>query len=126
MNIRAIIRIYGKSFKPNEFVYTTLCSRLKVRPKTILIESFHGRFLMGNIATLLNTLATDERFGQYQIFVAVKKEIYNEQKDEYSSYSNVKVIRFQSLQYIYYLATSQYLINDTTFFPYFSKKPVED
>lgn len=122
MRVPARLKIYARSLKPNEFVYTTLCSKLKVRPKTILMESEHGRILMGNVVAIFNSLLKDERFLKWQIIVPAKKDLYEEVRKEYSTYSNVKVIRFQSVQYAYYLATTQFLINDTTFFPYFSKK----
>lgn len=122
MKVPARLKIYARSLKPHEFVYTTLCSRLKVRPKTVLFESSHGRILMGNVVALFNVMVEDERFSTWQIIVPVNKDLFAEVKKEYSSYGNVKVIRFQSVQYAYYLATTEFLINDNTFFPYFSKK----
>lgn len=116
------LKIYARSFKPNEFVYTTLCSRLTIQNQTIFMEFFHGRVLAGNVGALFSTLIKDNRFAKWQIIVPVDKTIYKEVQEEYSSYDNVKIIVLQSMQYSYHLATAQFLINDSTFLPYFSKK----
>ncbi len=122
MKVPARLKIYARSFKPNEFVYTTLCSRLKVRPRTILMESGHRRILMGNVLALFEALVDDDRFFNWEIIVSVSKELYGTVKEEYSQYSNVKVICSQSVQYAFYLSRVQFLINDNTFYPYFSRK----
>ncbi|APR60053.1 hypothetical protein BTZ13_02065 [Staphylococcus condimenti] len=90
-----------------------------IKPKTILYETFHGKSLTDNPYAIFKNLIINKKFSDYQhIWVINDDEPY----EEYKKIKNVKFVSVNSNEYLYCLATSKYLINNTSFPPYFLKR----
>jgi CDP-glycerol glycerophosphotransferase (TagB/SpsB family)/glycosyltransferase involved in cell wall biosynthesis len=105
-----------------EFQYLRFLKK-PIEKNTILIESTHGRDFSGHVFYMTKEL--QNRFPEMKIIVGIKsekKENFEKlfQKHELSS---VKVVEYLSKEYMFSLATSEYLINDTTFWDFFNKRP---
>ncbi|GEP85218.1 putative glycosyltransferase [Staphylococcus piscifermentans] len=91
----------------------------EIESKTILYETFHGKSLTDNPYAIFKKLIHDEKFRDYQhIWVINNSEPYK----DYQKIKNVKFVSVNSDGYLYYLATAKYLINNTSFPPYFLKR----
>lgn len=90
----------------------------------ILLESEHGKKVDGNIFYLLRYLANSEQYAQYRIYLSAVGRNKNRFKRFLSDHGieNVHVVVVASDEYVRLLAGVKYLINDTTFAPYFVKK----
>ena len=87
--------------------------------KTILFECSHGREISGHIYALINEIQTS--YPEYEFYVAVKKGVVVSEKFENN------IVQHGSMSYLKKLATSQILINDTSFWSFFdSGKGIED
>lgn len=109
-------RLRGNSY------YLKQLRRRKVISSEVLLESYHAVNLTGNV---------------YAIFTEMVKKypnlkfiwIYSDKKDTMIDFINkewpkakIKFVKYESKKYYRYLASSKYLINDTSFMPYFVKR----
>ena len=104
--------------------YTHLYEKLSVLPNDILLESKHGEDIAGNIFALLKELSK-EKYKKYNVKLAVVpayKESFRKLLESYKI-MNVNMIDIYSRDYDRALASAKYLITDTSFPPYFIKKP---
>ncbi|MFB7304033.1 CDP-glycerol glycerophosphotransferase family protein [Heyndrickxia sporothermodurans] len=100
--------------------YTSYYETLEIRENTILYESFHGKNMSCNPYALFKQLINDERFSDYN-HVWVLNDLDNCPK-EFLELPNVEFVAVNSDEYLQYLASCKYLINNTSFPPYFIKK----
>ena len=105
--------------------YVIYCEKLPIDEKAILLESAHGKKLDGNVFYILRYLATSEKYKDYKIYLTSTKKNLQKITDFLANrgFSNVTAIILASDQYMRILASAKYLINDTSFGPYFVKKP---
>ncbi len=87
----------------------------------ILYESFHGKGLSDSPFAMFKYMLNDIKYRDFKHVWAVT------QKEEkmlrgYEKYSNVEFVIVHSREYIRYLARAKYLINNTSFSPYFMKR----
>lgn len=104
--------------------YTKMYEKLSVNPKDILFESKHGEDIAGNIFALMKEL-TKENYLEYRVFLVMSKDYMEQYQPLLQKYgiNNVKMIDIRSKDYAKALASAKYLITDTSFPPYYIKKP---
>lgn len=104
--------------------YIKYYDKLPIDQNTILLESEHGKKIDGNIFYILRYLSQNEAYSSYKIYLSsmgrYKRKIIRFL--ELHDISNVTVILLASDEYMRILASAKYLINDTSFGPYFIKK----
>ncbi|MBM6126943.1 CDP-glycerol glycerophosphotransferase family protein [Staphylococcus epidermidis] len=96
--------------------------RKKIKGRAILFESYHGVNFTGNAYALFKYVV--ENSLNYKCYIAIKDEkdpMIEWIKKTYSS-KNIEIVQYQSKKYLNILATAKYLVNDTTFLPYFNKR----
>lgn len=120
-------KLYGKlsdQFWRAKSRYIKYYDSLPIDEKTILLESEHGKKLDGNIFYILRYLSHDERYADYRICLSSMGRY----KKRFQSFllnhdiHNIEIIMLASDEYMRILASAKYLINDTSFGPYFIKK----
>ncbi|MGG4507251.1 CDP-glycerol glycerophosphotransferase family protein [Heyndrickxia sporothermodurans] len=92
----------------------------KIVKNTILFESLHGKSIDGHIFHLVKDIS--ERYKSLEIYVAVRNMEYNKKKLEKYNLNNVKLVKHLSAEYGFLLATCEVLVNDNTFYPFYSKR----
>lgn len=104
--------------------YPRYYDTLPIVPKTILLESQHGREFEGIIFSIASHLAQTSAYDAFEITVVATKEKVKRfrEKLEANGLSRVSLSIRGSKDYYRRLATSNYLINDNTFLPFFVKK----
>ncbi|MCM3023718.1 glycosyltransferase [Heyndrickxia ginsengihumi] len=100
--------------------YTTYYETLDIRDNTILYESFHGKNMSCNPYAIFKQLINDSRFKDFHHIWTLND--LNNCPEEYIDLPNVEFVKVNSDDYLRYLASSKYLINNTSFPPYFIKK----
>lgn len=122
--IKKKLPIIAVMMKRGPVYYTHLYERLKLSPNDILLESKHGEDIAGNIFAILKELSK-ERYKNYNVKLAIVpsyKDSFRRLLDSYGI-KNVDMIEVFSKEYDRTLASAKYLITDTSFPPYFIKKP---
>lgn len=104
--------------------YPKYYDTLPIVPKTILLESQHGREFEGIIFSIASHLAQTSAYDTFEITVVATKEKVKRfrEKLEANGLSRLSLSTRGSKDYYRRLATSNYLINDNTFLPFFVKK----
>ncbi|MFW7363641.1 CDP-glycerol glycerophosphotransferase family protein [Vagococcus fluvialis] len=114
----------NKFTKTYEFKYLRSIRNKKIKKNTVLLESTHGRDFSGHVLYLCKELALG--YPNLDLIVAInsdKKVKISNLMDRNNLLEKVKIVEYLSDEYINALATSQYLINDTTFWSFFNKRP---
>lgn len=87
----------------------------------ILYEAFHGKGLTDSPFAMFKYMLFSKEYEQFKhVWVLTSKE--EEMMRGYQKYSNVEFVKVHSKEYIRYLARAKYLINNTSFPPYFVKR----
>jgi CDP-glycerol glycerophosphotransferase (TagB/SpsB family) len=92
----------------------------KIDNKAILLESLHGKSVDGHIFQLIKSIKKLNL--QLKIYVVTKNSEESQIKFRNHGIDNITFVEHLSKEYGHLLATSKYLINDNTFFPFFSKR----
>lgn len=95
-----------------------------VQEKAILLEAQQGKSLDGTIYALLSELVKEEAYRGYSLYLTCLKGNRKKQKKQLCALggSRVSPVVRGSLRYYKVLATSKYLINDTSFVYNFIKR----
>lgn len=101
--------------------YTEAFTKKKIKKKTILFETFHGSSMGDNPYAIFLEMLNNPIFSEFH-FVWTYKELDEFPYELFSKMSNIEFVKIYSKKYIDYLATAEYLVNNTTFPPYFQKK----
>ncbi len=122
--IKKKLPIISVMLKRGLVYYTHLYEKLKVLPNDILLESKHGEDIAGNIFAILKELSKDV-YKNYNVKLAVVPRYKDSFRRLLEGYGikNVDMIEIYSKEYQRALASAKYLITDTSFPPYFIKKP---
>lgn len=120
------IKFIKRFFEPASLrrgIYASFYERKKLKDNVILYESFFGRgMLCGPYALFLEALS-DERFKDFKhVWVMESKDEKKRFKETYKNYKNVKFINYGGVNYVKYLTTAKYLVNNVTFPSYYTKK----
>lgn len=103
-----------------EKFYAATLTRQPVREKTILFESFHGASTTCNPLAISLRMLNDPRFADWTQVWAVKS--LSSIDPRLLGHDNVRFTSYSSYGYLYHLATSQTLVNNNTFMPYFVRR----
>lgn len=95
-------------------------SKEPIEDKVILYESFHGKNMSDNPYALFKYMFEDPEYKNFLHVWAINTETFEIGK--YKKYKNILFVRVHSDDYLYYLAKAKYLINNTSFPPYFCKR----
>ena len=101
---------------PKELAYLEF-RKNPIVEKTILFECSHGREISGHIYALINEIQTS--YPEFEFYIAVKKGVVVSEK-----FRN-NIVQHGSISYLKKLATSQILINDTSFWSFFHKRTAQ-
>lgn len=96
-----------------------------LKENTILYESFYGRGMLCGPLALFNAIIDDPEYAGYKhIWVLDEPDDHKELIERCKKkYRNISFVKFGSKQYIKYLASAKYLINNVSFYGYFVKRP---
>ncbi|CDM69211.1 putative protein [Clostridium bornimense] len=108
-----------KNFK-REVDYATLYENEDLLQNVILYESFHGKSMSDSPYAIFKMLIDDPEYKDFTHVWALNND--ENCKGKYRLAQNVEIVKVGSEEYINYLAKSKYLINNTTFPPYFIRK----
>lgn len=104
-------------------VYAEFYNKCKVNENVILYEAFFGRGVICNVNGLFQAFMKRKDFNLYtHVWVLDDFEGNARIVEDYKQYKNVIFVEFLSNEYLKYLASAKYLINNVTFPPYFTKK----
>ena len=122
--IKGILKLIRQPAWKARLNYTKYYTGLPLNEKYILFESEHGIQINGNIFYLLKYLVDNPEYKDYSLFVSVTKKSMEKIQAVLNihSMSRVNVLLFQSKRYFQVVSTAKYLINDTSFYPWFIKK----
>lgn len=91
----------------------------KIRKNTFLLESYHASNTTGNVYAIFKKLIDRKPDAKYYW---VSKKSNDNQMLSYLKADNVEIVEYESSKYYKLLATCEYLLNDTSFMPYFIKR----
>ena len=123
--IRKNLKQYIKNgyFKAR-FKYTKYYDTLPINENEVLVQSFDGTSISCSPYYLLKELCENKEYSNLKKIIVARqnsvdsiKQIINEH-----NWKNVEIVFLHSKKYCYKLASSKYLINNSTFPPYFIKK----
>ncbi|MBX7546024.1 CDP-glycerol glycerophosphotransferase family protein [Helicobacter turcicus] len=115
-----MMNLYKNKTLKQRAMYTHFYENLELEWKTILYESFHGRLMSCNPYAIFKALLKDERFKDYTHIWVISDSSFIQKK--YAKLKNLILVSRNSDLYLRYLASAKYLINNTTFPPYFLRK----
>ena len=104
--------------------YIRYYKKLPIVDNAILLESQRGNNINGNIFYILKELNDNPKYHDFQLFVPVSKNKY----EEFKHFLDIKEIHRANLvvmgtkEYYKLMASCKYLFNDTSFLPFFIKK----
>ena len=104
--------------------YIKLYEDTPIDDHTILVEASHGAVAMGNMFYQLRYMSQSEKYRDYKIYLSAqgrKAKSFGELLEGYGIH-NVNITIQASEEYFRLLNGAKYLMNDTTFSPYFMKK----
>ncbi len=110
----------NKMNKSYLYEYPKYYRKEKIKKNTVLIESSHGNNLAGHLYYMVEELSG--HFPDLKVYVAVKNVEDQQQFLLSRGIKNVNVISYLSKEYCQILASAEYLLNDTSFYPFFIKK----
>lgn len=119
---KPILKSFIDNNERKKAYYIKNLRRKKIKSRAILFESYHGVNFTGNAYALFKYVV--ENSLNYKCYIAIKDEkdpMVEWIKKTYSN-KNIEIVQYQSKKYLNILATAKYLINDTTFLPYFNKR----
>jgi CDP-glycerol glycerophosphotransferase len=94
-----------------------------LRTRTIVYESFSGNGALCNPEALFRALLADPEFADWtHIWVLDHPRSHKDFLREFGHDDRVKIVAYRSAAYFEALATSEYLVNNATFPPEFSKR----
>jgi len=102
-------------------IYAKYLQRLKINEEVILYESYHGKNFTGNVYALYRKLSVHPKYSKFTHVWAVDS-LENPCINTFKDKGKIKIVAIHSKEYVRYLATAKYLINDTSFPYYFQKR----
>lgn len=113
---------FASPMKRRNVRYARYYKRKSVKKKVILYESFYGRGMLCGPYALFQELIKHPVYRKYRhIWVLDDLNQHSDLIQKYK-HSNVSFVTHDSKQYLKYLASAGYLINNSTFPGYFVKK----
>ena len=94
--------------------------RKPIKRNQFVLESTHGDSIGGHIYYIIENI--QKKVPSCKIYVVSKKPGEHKQQLEKRGFKNLQVVSHLSEEYYEILAVSEFLINDTTFYPFFNKR----
>lgn len=119
------LKKYKKSdFFKAKFVFTKFYEKSCLKEDYVLMQSYDGSSISGSPYYILLELCDNPKYSYLKKFVVANRGNYNSISEiiKNKGLENVTVVLIHSKQYCKLLAESKYLINNSTFAPYFIKK----
>ncbi|MEV8182924.1 CDP-glycerol glycerophosphotransferase family protein [Specibacter sp. NPDC078692] len=104
----------------NRLSYLQFYKNLSIKYKHVFFESNHGASLTCSPLSILESLLNDDNYIDYT-FVCVVNDRHKTPQNIFQD-SRVIIVQKDSESYLRYLATCKYLVNNSTFPPYFIRK----
>ncbi|PTI78442.1 hypothetical protein BU064_07795 [Staphylococcus succinus] len=95
-------------------------SKESIEKRTILYETFHGKSMTDNPYAIFKSMINNPLYKDFLHVWVINAE--TSESNDYKSYENVIFVKVHTDDYLYYLARAKYLINNTSFPPYFCKR----
>ena len=113
----------SKYFKAR-FIYTKYYEKLEIDENSVLLQSYEGSSISGNVYYILKELYNNPEYRNLKLYVASSwgRAKYIDEYLKQKGYDNVKVVRIHSKEYCKILVSAKYLVNNATFAPYFMKR----
>lgn len=92
---------------------------------TFLLEAYHAVSITGNVYALFTELVQNVQRSDTHFYWAttdLKNPMIQKIQKAFPNQQNIHFVKYESKKYFELLATCQYLINDTSFMPYFIKR----
>lgn len=127
MKIKKIILAFRTVLKKSRIAgtfYNMFCKYLPIHKGAVFLESHNGKELMGNPYYITRYLLETLQYAGLQLAVSGGSSAKKVLKKLNNGHL-VKICRQHSLYYCYYLATSEFLVSDNTFPPYFSRRQAQ-
>lgn len=104
--------------------YIKYYKSLDVVPKTVLLEASHGNAVYGNIFYIIKELCTKPEYSDFRIYLSVNrtKLKFAEKVLKQFDNGNLELVEIKSRKYYQLAASVEFLVNDTSFLPFFTKK----
>lgn len=99
--------------------YNAFCNE-EIKEKTILYETFHGKSMTDNPYAIFKAIQKKIEFEDYMHVWVINT--HSIETDRFKNCSNIRFVKVNSDEYLYYLARAKYLINNTSFPQYFCKR----
>lgn len=96
-------------------------TRYGIAPRKVLLESNHGASMGCHPLALFREMSSDSRFDGFTYIWA--RTARCAVPEEIASREDVLLVTLHSDEYLYHLATAEYLINNVSFAPYFVRRP---
>lgn len=104
-------------------MYAYWFDTLKIKPSTVLYESYYGDGMRGNCYAIFKELLTDPDYKEFKhVWVINDRTYFRPITEQFSQHKNIKYVRVNSFKYFWYLASAKYLFNDHVFASFFSRR----
>lgn len=121
--VKPLFQHADAAWKRRNAFYIRCRRRHAIRKNTILYEAFYGRGLLDSPYALFLALTQNPAYKHYRhIWVLDDLQNHKDLIRRYAHLSNVSFVQFQSRKYIQCLATCEYLVNNVSFYSFFSKR----
>jgi CDP-glycerol glycerophosphotransferase (TagB/SpsB family) len=108
-----------KNKNRHEFWYLDYYKRTKIKKKSVLLESTHGKAFNSHLYYLAEELLKNNAL---EVNIVSREPDVTKEFLLSKGFKGFKVVKHLSKEYCKLLASCEYLINDTTFWPFFNKK----
>lgn len=119
--IRSVKKMIPKAPKM-KFVYAWYYKHAKIKENQVLFESFHGKDVSDSSLAILKEFLKMEESSDFKIYFATN-DIKRDQAFIDSIKLKVNLVDIDTFKYTKVLATSKYLINNSSFPAYFIRRP---
>lgn len=123
--IKKIIRIINPTLTKRfvyGYFYRFVCDFFDIRRNNVFLESHNGSDFSGNPYYIAKYLVNNVEFRHLNI-IFVGPPSRKKWLRKVLGSSRIKVVGPKSILYVFYLATSKWLVSDVTFSLYFSRRP---
>lgn len=127
--IKKINRILKKMLRGNfsyfyNLSYQEYIKKMNINDKYILVEPQQGRTINGSMFYIIKELTSNKEYSDYMVYVALKETAIPSAKKllNYNKIENVQIVKYLSREYYKLLASSKYLMTDTSFPTCFIKR----
>jgi len=95
-----------------------------VRENTILFESFHGKNISDSPLYMMRAFLADPRSKGFKVYCSTNKADYEEHRALVQALGlDVSLVPIDTMRYAHLLATTKYLVNNSSFPAYFTRRP---